>query len=892
MKLSAILILTVLVLPSSASAVADSLPDLDGTHRSAYPALDDVPSKTVLVLNAADPEHPIAAYTPGGSTAQIQLIGATPMAGGFTVTGPTGQRFTNQISNEQGVVDFFEVAWTAPYGNWTVTHKPGLPAFSPELEEGEVVNATFDPASYPEELLLRFNVDARGPPVPAAPQGQEAAGPQNQTTVGFSPLPAPDSNQSANASAPWEDLGIGVADPQSMSGASGTGTGTGGGGSSSGSTTLVGPTGYTFCASEGQYCSVSGTKTVAYGNSGGYKWKWGRTTGVTCSAQEFGDPSPGNPKACWSADYYPPKTPPSSEYSWCADQGQICSFSGTRDAAYGASGYFAYKTGAVGGFTCDVPYFGRDPYPGVVKACYTKGQVNYVPPNNGYTFCAFEGQYCDVTGTKTVAYGNSGSYYYKFARTTGITCSVQNFGDPAYGAPKACWTADSYPPKTAPVGYSWCADQGQTCSFSGARDAAYGANGYFVYKSAASGGFTCDVPYFGQDPYPGVMKYCFTKTPVNYVAPNSGYTLCAYEGQYCDVSGTKTVAYGNTGSYYYKFARTTGITCSYQNFGDPAYGTPKACWTTDSYPAKTPPAGYTWCADQGQTCAFTGTQDAAYGASGAFAYKYATSGSFTCDIPAFGYDPNPYVYKSCYVTGGSSQGGQCPPPNWEMQANNWKWVNTVVTHSPYGGRATVGNGASSTTDIYAFGNGGQSQSVTGASLSAQNGETVGLYQLMGAAYYYASNQPSGCGNQKVVLTEYTSYRDQKTQPLYGADKTTDADDIQDFVAYTGVLGADVKSLTLAHRFQARDNGVTTGATGEYCVDSSSSSGTIYGLDISVSFSVGSPAASVSVGGQLKYTTTLASAVSYHYCFGNSHSYDWDNLGGSSDSLGKAFRLNW
>jgi len=58
----------------------------------------------------------------------------------------------------------------------------------------------------------------------------------------------------------------------------------------------------------------------------------------------------------------------------------------------------------------------------------------------------------------------------------------------------------------------------------------------------------------------------------------SGYTFCTNEGGYCSFSGTADVAFGANGSFNYKYGVTNGINCDNNTFGDPIYGTPKACY--------------------------------------------------------------------------------------------------------------------------------------------------------------------------------------------------------------------------------------------------------------------------------------------------------------------------
>ncbi len=63
------------------------------------------------------------------------------------------------------------------------------------------------------------------------------------------------------------------------------------------------------------------------------------------------------------------------------------------------------------------------------------------------------------------------------------------------------------PPPTGPSGYTFCANEYGTCSFSGSVSVAYGANGTFFYKTFTDGTL-CNYTIFG-DPLPGVTKWCF-----------------------------------------------------------------------------------------------------------------------------------------------------------------------------------------------------------------------------------------------------------------------------------------------------------------------------------------------------------------------------------------------
>ncbi|MCW2869802.1 MAG: alpha-L-rhamnosidase [Streptomyces oryziradicis] len=79
-------------------------------------------------------------------------------------------------------------------------------------------------------------------------------------------------------------------------------------------------------------------------------------------------------------------------------------------------------------------------------------------------------------------------------------------------------------------------------------------------------------------------------------------------------------------------------------------------------PGGAAPAGYTLCAHQNGTCAFTGTQSVAYGANGIYSYSTLTGGT-TCDDTGL-VDADYGFVKSCYVglvKSGPSGSTYCAP---------------------------------------------------------------------------------------------------------------------------------------------------------------------------------------------------------------------------------------
>lgn len=64
------------------------------------------------------------------------------------------------------------------------------------------------------------------------------------------------------------------------------------------------------------------------------------------------------------------ETAPPAGYTFCAQQGGVCSYTGTASVAYGVTGHFNYKV-AINHIACTTAVF-KDPAPGSAKACYYK----------------------------------------------------------------------------------------------------------------------------------------------------------------------------------------------------------------------------------------------------------------------------------------------------------------------------------------------------------------------------------------------------------------------------------------------------------------------------------------------------------------------------------------
>ena len=185
---------------------------------------------------------------------------------------------------------------------------------------------------------------------------------------------------------------------------------------------------WVFCANENGICSFSGTMEVRYGESGSYFY--GVFTGSTpCTNAVFGDPISGTFKHCYyrPTSVAPTEVPTSTpvptatlvntdtpvptavEWTFCANENGICSFSGTKEVRYGENPSYFYRV-FTGSTPCTNTVFG-DPLVGVPKHCYYR-DTTVVPtatPNANETAIAI------ANATATVA-----------ARQTGTAVAIAN----------------------------------------------------------------------------------------------------------------------------------------------------------------------------------------------------------------------------------------------------------------------------------------------------------------------------------------------------------------------------------------------------------------------------------------------------------------------------------
>lgn len=186
---------------------------------------------------------------------------------------------------------------------------------------------------------------------------------------------------------------------------------------------------WTRCAAENGTCAVNGSTLVAFGAGGQFAYLE-TSSNTACNDTTFTDPAVNVPKWCYEQS----AQPPSPGWQQCATENGTCDYSGLMTVAYGANGTYYLATLGSGGTACDNAVF-KDPTPNVSKACYLLGP----PPGfTTWTSCAAENGTCSFTGTHEVAFGENGQYYFG-SHSGGTPCTDTVFGDPAFGAAKACY---------------------------------------------------------------------------------------------------------------------------------------------------------------------------------------------------------------------------------------------------------------------------------------------------------------------------------------------------------------------------------------------------------------------------------------------------------------------
>ena len=172
---------------------------------------------------------------------------------------------------------------------------------------------------------------------------------------------------------------------------------------------------WTFCANEKTQCAFSGSRTIRYGAKD--KYFYGTFSGgVACTNSIFGDPIENTAKQCTYGGTVPAgakiissaaASQDSSDWTFCANEKQTCSFSGYQTVRYGANSKYFYSS-YLNGVGCSNAVLG-DPIVNYVKQCYYGG---IIPDDSTAGAKTDTGASSSVTEkfmfTKTLIYGATG----------------------------------------------------------------------------------------------------------------------------------------------------------------------------------------------------------------------------------------------------------------------------------------------------------------------------------------------------------------------------------------------------------------------------------------------------------------------------------------------------
>ncbi len=304
----------------------------------------------------------------------------------------------------------------------------------------------------------------------------------------------------------------------------------------------------------------------------------------------------------------------------------------------------------------------RDPAAGTYSAprrpAGTTGRIGVPKFGGGNLSVSVNGTVVWSNGTFTPTSGITGAsqddtYVYLTGVTPGgYTVTATGLGNPSPPADPATGALRA--------GFTRCAGEGGTCSFSGTRSVAYRAWTYTY--TTVTGSTACTNDSFAGDPASNLVKSCYVAD----AGGPPGYTVCAAEGGTCAVPGyNRDVVYGANGNFVHQVTNGS-VACTNAHFGDPIDGVAKSCYVAS---AGGPSGGWTKCADQNGTCpASRGAAGDIRRLVGAFT-TIAATGDTPCTDATFG-DPIPGESKACYTaTGGpvgygtscSAEGGTCAP---------------------------------------------------------------------------------------------------------------------------------------------------------------------------------------------------------------------------------------
>ncbi len=312
----------------------------------------------------------------------------------------------------------------------------------------------------------------------------------------------------------------------------------------------------------------------------------------------------------------------------------------------------------------------------------TWAQFTWTPPAttltpSTYTLYAIPSSQSGYTVEKLIINGSatSGSFsnlhsktQYMFYLAASFTSSsaISDLSDNGSSYIQATTTVNA----AGPPGYTWCADQGNTCTEpNGQNMITYGDPSHYFAEVADPGtSYKCDNSLFNGDPDPGIPKSCYTGAS-NFSQPN-GYTFCNIEPGSCDLIGPTSLlsmaigsssSFGTWSNYAYmgnpNNVVQADMICTVAFFGNvnPTPGGRNSCY----YKGNSSPVNYPVCAQEGGTCKITGANGGSvyYGAYDKstmpeFHYTFQhfpQNSEVVCSVSAFGIDPYPGNTKTCLI---------------------------------------------------------------------------------------------------------------------------------------------------------------------------------------------------------------------------------------------------
>ncbi|MFD0673080.1 chitobiase/beta-hexosaminidase C-terminal domain-containing protein [Cohnella sp. GCM10027633] len=368
----------------------------------------------------------------------------------------------------------------------------------------------------------------------------------------------------------------------------------------------------------------------------------------------------------------PPSAGPAG-YEICAQESQACAFPGIANVAFGAAGNFIAGTFDKK-VTCSIAAFGSDPAPGnASKACYYKlesGERAATPAFSPYAGSYSSPQSVSITTATSgaeIRYTTDGSMptaasaLYTGPLTISSQTTLKAIAAKVGLTPSAIGLAifkvvDS---TGGPEGYTYCANEFGSCTFTGIASVAYGASGNFLYGSFENSA-VCSLNNFeGSDPAYNIPKKCYFKKMTGAIVAKPEFSLA--DGIYSAVQSV-TISSTTAGAEIRYTTDGSNPTASSTLYAGPisvgATSTIKAIAfkedmndsvvATANYTIVLGAGDYVYCADEFGVCTFSGNAIMAYGANGSFLYE-VYSGPTTCYAASFGgIDPAFNTPKKCY----------------------------------------------------------------------------------------------------------------------------------------------------------------------------------------------------------------------------------------------------